>query len=114
MASGQKNSSEGVTGVGICLAVEGRYDEGIKLVEDARSEFNAIKRAPGADEGASIDADYWLAWIDEQVAAAKSDAALFATALKGYEALITRLNGKSHYEARLRLAQVGRACRQGR
>ncbi len=32
-------SGEGVTGVGICLAVEGRFDEGVKLVEEARVKF---------------------------------------------------------------------------
>lgn len=30
---------QAITGVGICLAVEGKFDEGIKLVEDVRSKF---------------------------------------------------------------------------
>ncbi len=32
-------NGEGVTGVGICLAVEGRFDEGIKLVEGVREKY---------------------------------------------------------------------------
>ncbi|GDY06934.1 hypothetical protein LBMAG52_04200 [Planctomycetia bacterium] len=30
---------QAITGLGICLAVEGKFDEGIKLVEDVRSRF---------------------------------------------------------------------------
>ena len=33
------NHSEGITGVAICLAVEGKFDEGIKRVEEARPKF---------------------------------------------------------------------------
>ena len=32
-------NGEGVTGVGICLAVEGKFEEGVKLVEASRPKF---------------------------------------------------------------------------
>jgi tetratricopeptide (TPR) repeat protein len=32
-------NGEGVTGVGICLAVEGKFEDGIKLVEEARAKY---------------------------------------------------------------------------
>lgn len=32
-------NNQAITGLGICLAVEGKFDEGIKLVEDVRSKF---------------------------------------------------------------------------
>lgn len=79
-------------------------------VDDARGEFASAKKLPGAGEDVQIESDYWLAWIDEQVATRKGDAAGLATAQKAYEALINRLQGKSQYESMLRRCQAGRAA----
>lgn len=86
----------------------------LNRVDDARGEFGAMKKMPGVDEATSLEADYWLAWIDETVAAAKNDEAGLNSAAKAYDALASKLSGKSALEGLLRRTQVGRAsCLMG-
>lgn len=82
----------------------------LNRVGDAKGEFTSLKSAKGIGEDAALEADYWLAWIDEQVAAAKNDAAGIGAAQRAYEALVTKLSGKTQYESLLRRCQVGRAA----
>lgn len=81
----------------------------LNKVDDARGEFSAMKKMPGVDEVTGLEADYWLAWIDETVAAAKNDEAGLNNAAKAYDALASKLSGKSAMEGLLRRTQVGRA-----
>lgn len=78
--------------------------------EDAKGEFSAMKKLPGATDDLLVEADFWLVWIDEQVAAAKNDATGLGNAAKGYEAIITKLQGRASMDALLRRAQIGRAA----
>lgn len=82
----------------------------LNRAEDAKGEFTAMKKLPGASEELLTEADFWLAWIDEQVATAKNDAAAFANAAKGYEAIVAKLQGKASMDGLYRRAQVGRAA----
>jgi tetratricopeptide (TPR) repeat protein len=78
--------------------------------EDAKAEFGALRRLPGVSEEVQTEVDYYLAWIDEQIATAKGDAALAGTAMKAYEGLISKLGSKAGMEGLLRRCQVGRAA----
>ena len=95
----------------VAKATEARARALLQLgkVEDAKTELRQLVKIPGLGEEATFEADYGLAWIDEQVAAQKNDAAGIAAAQKLYDALIAKLGGKAQYEALLRRCQVGRA-----
>lgn len=81
----------------------------LEKIDEAKSEYASLKKLPGVSEDVGMESDYWLVWIDEQVAARRNDQNGLNNALKGYDALIQKLSGKSQYEGLARRAQVGRA-----
>ncbi|MCE9635934.1 MAG: hypothetical protein K8T90_09530 [Planctomycetes bacterium] len=78
-------------------------------IEDAKGEFSSLKKMAGVPEDVVIEGDYWLIWIDEQVASNKGDPGVLTAVSKAYDDLITRLQGKSQFESLMRRCQVGRA-----
>jgi TolA-binding protein len=99
--------------VWVTSATEGRARALMALdkIEEAKAEFASLRKLPGVTEDVAVEADYWLVWIDEQVAASKTppDQAGLQAAQKGYESLMTKLQGKTQLDALYRRAQVGRA-----
>jgi outer membrane protein assembly factor BamD (BamD/ComL family) len=81
----------------------------LEKIDEAKAEYASLKKLPGVSEDVGIESDFWLVWIDEQVAARRNDQNGLNNALKGYEALMQKLSGKSQYEGLARRAQVGRA-----
>lgn len=95
----------------IPLATERRAQAlmALERIDDAKAEFSSLKKLPGVAEEVGVEADFWLVWIDEQVALRRGDQAALAGVLKAYEGLITRVQGKTAFEAVLRRCQSGRA-----
>lgn len=95
----------------VVSATEGRARALLSMdkIEDAKTEFASLRKLPGVSEDVAVEADFWLVWIDEQVAVAKNDQAALEAARKAYEALITKLQGKPALEALFRRAKAGRA-----
>jgi len=83
-------------------------------VAGARSAFEALKKLKGLPESELLEVDYWINWIDEQVAVQKSDKAGLEKAMKGYETLLLSLKGRSGLEDLIGKCQVGRiGCLMG-
>lgn len=85
-------------------------------VTAAQEEFAAIKKIPGLSEAEGLEADYWVAWIDEKVATEKNDKTLFKKALEMYKSLKGRLASLSDNRSKGLLArcEVGiAACQLG-
>lgn len=78
-------------------------------VDDAKKEFLSLKSLPGVSEADGAFADFWVAWIDEQVATKRDDQAGLAAALKAYKALTAKLQGKAAFEVVYRRCQAGEA-----
>ena len=67
-------------------------------VDGARAAFAALKKMAGLPEAEALEIDYWINWIDEQVAVNKNDKAGLDKALKGYENLARALKSKDGME----------------
>ena len=81
----------------------------LERIDDAKTEYASLKKLPGVPEDVAAESDYYLVWIDEQVAARRSDAAALQKVIRAYEDLIQKYSGKSQYDTLARRCQVGRA-----
>lgn len=92
----------------IVEATETRANLLLKLgkVDDARKEFASLKNFVGAGDNA-LQVEYYLIWLDEKVAAKAKDQAGIQKAKSAYEALLTKLSGKSAMDVLSRRCQVG-------
>jgi tetratricopeptide (TPR) repeat protein len=78
-------------------------------VKGARTAFQSLKKLPGLPEVEKLEVDYWITWIDEQVAAQAKDNAGLESALKGYQTLSVSLKGRKGMEDLRGKCQVGEA-----
>lgn len=76
-------------------------------VAGARAAFEALKKMAGLPEAEALEVDYWIIWIDEQVAVQKNDKGALDKALKGYETLARALKGRAGMEDLYGKCQVG-------
>jgi len=92
----------------VLQATEIRANALLKLgkVNEARDEFASLKNIVGSGDNA-LQVDYYLIWLDEKVAAKAKDQAGIQKAKSGYEALLTKLSGKSSMDVLARRCQVG-------
>ncbi len=76
-------------------------------VAGARAAFTALGKMSGLPDAEKLEIDYWINWIDEQVALQKGDKATLGKALKGYEALARSLKSRKGMEDLYGKCQVG-------
>jgi len=67
-------------------------------VKGARTAFLSLKKLPGLPDIEKLEVDYWITWIDEQVAAQANDKSGLEKALKGYQTLAISLKGRKGME----------------
>ncbi len=64
-------------------------------VKGARTAFLSLKKLAGLPAAEKLEVDYWITWIDEQVASQAKDKSGLEKALKGYKTLTTSLKGRT-------------------
>jgi tetratricopeptide (TPR) repeat protein len=84
----------------------------MEKIDDAKTEFSSLTKLPGVSDDVKIEVEFWLVWIDEQVATRRNDQAALGGVLKAYEGLASKLGGKSQFEDLARRCQVGKASCQ--
>lgn len=70
-------------------------------VAGARKAFETIKTLKGLSAAEKLAADYWVTWIDEQQAAAKSDTAGLKKALAAYKLLRGKMSASRNPDAKV-------------
>jgi len=63
-------------------------------VKGAHTAFLSLKKLPGLPDAEKLEVDYWITWIDEQVASQAKDKPGLEKALKGYQTLAVSLRGR--------------------
>ena len=76
-------------------------------VEGARAAFASLKSMKDLPEAEAIEVDFWITWIDEQVAVQKNDKPGLEKTLKGYEALGRALKPRKELQDLYGKCQVG-------